>query len=387
MNIESQRAQPSRPLDDSGSVREIGPYSVRLSQGADDPIWDDFLEQSPMGHHAQTSCWGRARASIGWVPMRSVVAEDGRVIAGFQMVTRPMPVGGNVGFVCRGPVIPTGRPELAQLVLDEMMEMGRTRNVQYLVVQPPRGGQWMHEDLSALSFRYGAFDIDHTSTILIDMDADLDELLSAMKKDSRKHIRQGQRSGITVRRGCEADISIFNQLKDVHSARLGYSRRADDYYEELWRALAPRGHMEIFVAEHEGEPVSAQLLIPFGDTCRHLERPWSGEYGKLRPNELLFWEVLRWAKSEGYRFMDLEGIEAPLAAALSAGEPLPEDAKYSASLFKLKFAPPGQVVVDPPSFDYIYNPLLRFSYHCVPTSVMRSDRMRQLLFKFRETGS
>ena len=371
----------------TSSVHAVGPYSVRVTDAPDDPDWDDFLEQTPTGHHAQTSCWGRARASIDWQPVRVVISEDGQVVAGVQMVTRPMPIGGRVGFVHRGPVVPYGHQHLTRVVLDEMLAMGKTRNVQYLVVQPPRGGDWMREELAARGFRYGAFDIDHTSTVLIDMGPENDDLLATMKKNTRKHIKEAERSGLTVRRGSEADLPIFASLKAVHSARLGYPPRESDYYEELWKALAPRGHIELFIAEYDGEPVSAQLAIPFGDTCRHMERLWSGEHSHTRPNERVKWETMKWAKSEGYRYTDLEGIEPQLADMVLSGLPVPDDSIYSASRFKLKFVPPGEVVIDPPSFDYVYNPLLRFAYRCIPNRLMRSTRMRKLLFKFRETGS
>jgi lipid II:glycine glycyltransferase (peptidoglycan interpeptide bridge formation enzyme) len=371
----------------ASSIRGAGPFSVRVSDAPDDPDWDDFLERAPNGHHAQTSAWGRARAFIGWRPARVVVSEDGLVVAGAQMLTRPMPIGGNIGFVCRGPVVRGDRPDLARLVFDEMMAMGKRDGVQYLVVQPPRGGDWMCRELTALGFHYGAFDIDITATVLIDLQPDLDEVFAGMSKKTRHHVKEGERRGVIVRRGSEADLPIFNRLKDVQSARLGYARRSEGYYTELWRALAPRGHIELFIAEYDGEPVSAQLAIPFGDTCHHMERPWSGEHGNLRPNELIKWEVIKWAKSEGYRFADLEGIEAPVAEAVLAGKEVPDDPGYSASRFKLKFVGAGQVIIDPPSFDYVYNPLLRFAYRCIPAKVMRSRWMRTILFRFRETGS
>jgi peptidoglycan pentaglycine glycine transferase (the first glycine) len=373
------------PQQAASSVHAAGPFSVRLSEAPDDPDWDDFLERSPTGHHAQTSAWGRARAFIGWRPIRVVVSEDGRVVAGAQMVTRPMPAGGNVGFVCRGPVVREDRPDLARLVFDEVMATGRTSGVQYLVVQPPRGCDWMRAELTRLGFRYGAFDIDITATVRIDLGADLDDLFAGMSKKCREHVKLAERRGVTVRRGSETDLAIFNRLKDIQSARIGYRRRSADYYSELWRALAPRGHIGLFVAEYEGEPVSAQLVIPFGDTCHHMERPWSGQHGNVKPNELLKWEVIKWAKSEGYRFTDLEGIDPPVAEAVLSGQAIPDDPRYSASRFKLKFG--GETIVDPPSFDYVYDPLLRFAYHGVPISVMRSAWMRRLLFKFRETGS
>jgi len=377
----------ARPAErrDTLYFREVGGYLVRVSDEPDDAAWDDFLEQDPLGHHAQTSAWGRARASIGWMPIRLVVSQDGKVVAGAQMVRRPMPVGGEVGFVHRGPVVPEGRPDLTALVFDELLAMGKARGVGYLVVQPPPGADWMTEELQSRGFRRGAFDIDMTSTVRLDLRTDPEGLLAGMSKARRRHLRSAARPGITMRRGSEADLPIFDRLKDMQSARLGYARRSPDYYAALWGALAPRGHIELFVAEFEGDPVVAQLVIPFGKVCRHMERVWSGEHRDLRLSERLEWEVIKWARSQGYGFTDFEGIEPRLADAILSGGEVGNDPKYSASLYKLRFG--GRIIVDPPSYDHVYNPLLRSAYHCIPVSVMRSDWMRGLLFKFRKTGS
>jgi lipid II:glycine glycyltransferase (peptidoglycan interpeptide bridge formation enzyme) len=365
--------------------REVDGYSVSVSDRPDDAAWDDFLELSPMGHHAQTSCWGRARASIGWLPIRVVVSEEGQVAGGAQMVTRPMPFGGTIGFVHRGPVAPEDRPDLVALVFDELLAIGRTRRVRYLVVQPPPGAHWMTGELKARDFGYGAFDIDHTSTLRLDLQPGLDGVLRKMTKKMRRCIQSEGTSGITVRQGSEVDLPIFNRLKAAHSARLGYSRRGEGYYAEVWRALEPRGHIALFIAEYGDEPVSALLVIPFRDTCRHMERAWSGEHAKQTPNELLEWAGIKWAHAHGSRFIDWEGIETPLADAILSGAGTPVGQEFSASRFKLKFG--GAVVVDPSSYDYVFNPVMRFAYRCIPTRVMRSRWMTRVVFRFRATGS
>jgi lipid II:glycine glycyltransferase (peptidoglycan interpeptide bridge formation enzyme) len=386
-----ERRMAGTPVDEPTGVHDIacseeaGGYSARVSDEPDDPAWDDFLERSPIRHHAQTSAWGRARASIGWRPIRVVVSRNGRIVGGVQMVTRPMPLGGSVGFVHRGPIVGDDPPELVALVLDEMLAMGASRDVAYLVVQPPPGAHWLCPEMTRRGFRYGAFDIDHTATMRLDLRQDVDDLFARMSSKRRQHVRSAEKQGVIVRQGSESDLPIFNRLKDAHSARLGYARRQGAYYEELWRALGPRGHIGLFIAEIEGEPVSALLVIPFGDICRHMERPWSGERSELRANELLEWEAIKWAKAQGYRSTDLEGIDPPLAHAIVAGTPIEDDPKYSASMFKLKFG--GDIVIDPPSYDYFYNPALRLAYRCVPTRVTRSAWMRRILFSFRQTGS
>jgi len=291
-------------------------------------------------------------------------------------------------MVSRGPVVSQDRPDLVKIVFDEMMALGRASKVRYLVVYAPRGGDWMSEELTRRGLRPTGQEFEYTATTCVDLRPDLDSILAGMKRKTRQHIRNAtKKQAVTIRQGSEADLPIFSQLKDAHAARLGYSRRSEGYYEGLWRALAPRGHVVLFIAEHDGEPLSAQLAIPFGDTCYHMERPWSGTHSKLDPNELLEWEVMRWAKAEGHETTDHVGIARSAAEAMLAGEPNPPGLR-TAEYFKLGFG--GEVTLLPKGYDYVYSPVLRFAYRTVPRralpSLMRfADRVRARVWGRRQS--
>jgi lipid II:glycine glycyltransferase (peptidoglycan interpeptide bridge formation enzyme) len=366
------------------SGRAAAVLSVSVSDQIDDPEWDDFLERLPGGNFVQASCWGRVHATVGWRPNRVVLRQDGRVIAGAQMETRPMPVLGRIGFVRRGPVVPEDRPEVTALVIDEVLAMARANGVGYLVAQTPMGCCWVDEEMARRGFRDGPFDIDIGATVLVPH-TDAESMFAALSAKCRQHVRLGLRRGVTVRTGSEADLPIYYRLKDVHSQRLGYGRRPDAYYAEMWAALAPRGRVKLFIAEYEGAPVAAQLVIAFGDTVHDLERPWSGEHGVVNPNEVLVWETLERIGAEGYRFSDLYEIQRPLAESILAGRGILEDPMYSADRFKLKFG--GEVVMCPPSYHYILNPALRVAHRSIPSAAMRSRWMNRLACRFREGGS
>jgi lipid II:glycine glycyltransferase (peptidoglycan interpeptide bridge formation enzyme) len=304
------------------------------------------------------------------------------------METRALPVGGNVGFVYGGPIVGDDRPALARLVLDEMLAMGKAKKVRYLAVQPPRDCEPVRRELARFGFRRGILDylyVYFTASVTLDLRADAGELLAKMTKKRRQNIRSSSRRGTVVRQGSEADLPIFNRLKDAQAARLGYDRREAGYYEDLWRALAQRGHIVLFIAEFEGDPISAQLAIPFGDTSHHIERPWSGMHDELRTTELVEWEAIKWAKTEGYRFIDFGGIETPVAEAVLSGEQEPRTGEHGASLFKLRWG--GDVVANPPFVDYVYNPVLRLAYRCVPHALMRSRWLERLIKRLKGTGS
>jgi peptidoglycan pentaglycine glycine transferase (the first glycine) len=366
---------------DCSHVREVSGYPVRISNAPDDPAWDDFVEKEPSSAFQQTSGWGRARAFVGWQRIRVVISDGARVVAGVQMLLRALPAGGRVGLVSRGPVVPEDRPDLVKLVFDEMMAMGRRSRVRCLVVHAPRGSDWMGRELRLRGLRPSAFEFDYTATVCVDLQPNLDEILGQMRKHTRQRIRTAAKKGqVTIRRGSEADLSIFSRVKDVHATRLGYDRKSEDYYAELWRALAPRDHVALFIAEYEDEPISVQLCVPFGDTCYEIEHAWSGEHGKLGPNELLEWEIIRWAKSKGLRIVDQVGFQRSAAEAMLAGEETPSQLR-SADCFKLAFSHHLELL--PEGYDYLYNPVLRLAYRSIPRKMLTSTSMSSLVRRLR----
>jgi lipid II:glycine glycyltransferase (peptidoglycan interpeptide bridge formation enzyme) len=85
---------------------------------------------------------------------------------------------------------------------------------------------------------------------------------------------------------------------------------------------------------------------------------WSGQHGSRRPNEALHWAAIQWAKRQGFRYYDFDGIQARTAKRIVKGEPLPDSMLQSVTRFKLGFG--GRVVLLPGSYSYICHPLLRW---------------------------
>ncbi len=77
------------------------------------------------------------------------------------------------------------------------------------------------------------------------------------------------------------------------------------YFSRLWRLLSLYGYIKVFLAEYEGEVVSALVVLVFRDTAYTLGIGWSGRHGKCRPNEVLYWSAITWAKAHGYPLLRL----------------------------------------------------------------------------------
>ena len=335
-------------------------YQVRISDAIEDPSWDDFVAQTHGGEHHQTSWWAQVKAFLGWRAVRMVVTREEHVVAGAQVLIRPLPIGGAIGFVPRGPVAASGEPVLLHHVLDTLCQVARTHRIQYLVVEPPWQGEALAGQLPQWGFRPSSVRILPPATVRLDLTQDTDALLAHMKPKTRYNLRLGERKGIVVREGTERDVGTFYRLLHSTAQRQAFTVCSEDYYARMWRILSPRGCIKLFLAEYAGDVVSVLLALPFGDTVTFKRGGWSGDHGNNHPNEVLHWTAILWAKSQGYHYYDFDGVERPVARAVLNSDP---GARRSISSFKLGFSP--QVTLFPAPYDYIYNPLLRWTYTTV----------------------
>ncbi|HEY3108106.1 MAG TPA: peptidoglycan bridge formation glycyltransferase FemA/FemB family protein [Chloroflexota bacterium] len=337
-----------------------GDYRVAVCDRTHDPDWDAFLARTAGGDHAQSGLMARLKAPLGWRVARVVVSRDGRIVGGAQLLLRSLPLAGAIGYVARGPLCALDDPALARLVVERLQRVARARGLRYLIVQPPLNGQAVARELVGRGFRPTWLEPQPAHAVLIDLSRSLDDLLAAMKGKTRYNLRLGQRKGIRVREGTEADLDTFHRLLVATSQRQGFSVQSRSYFAEMWRIFAPPGNLKLFLAEHEGEAISAALTIPFGDTVTYKRGAWSGRQGNVHANEVTHWAAIGWAKANGYRYYDFEGIDPRLAPGIARGQIEAGSLARSVTSFKLGFG--GKVVLSPGNYDYVPNPLLRRAY-------------------------
>jgi len=340
------------------------PYTFQIHRDREDDAWDSFLAHLPGAHYTQSSRWARVKEMAGWQATRLIVTQAQRIVGGAQILLRPLPVGGMIAYIPKGFILSEQKPQLAAELLRRIQKLAREYQVQYLTIQPPRGGEETAQQLSAAGFRLNRQMGTITSTLLIDLSLDREALLSQMQKSTRVTIRRGEARGIRVREGDAEDLGLFYHLLETAARRKGFPIFSEKYYRGLWEALAPAGFLKIFVAEFEGEAVTAMLAIPFGDTVYSHISAWSGLHAERKPNETLEWQAMMWAKEHGFRFYDFEGINLQAALTILQAGSLPEgfDLHKDRTVTQYKLGFGGQVVLLPGAYEFIFNPLLRWAY-------------------------
>jgi hypothetical protein len=157
-----------------------------------------------------------------------------------------------------------------------------------------------------------------------------DELWMDVAHKVRKNVKRAQRSGVEVERdeaGEELDafLGVYSATMTRRGARPDYYfPRA--YFERLFAEL--RGSLALFHARHGGRIVATELVLVSARNVYSFLGGTDERVYELRPNDLLKWEIVLWAREAGKENYVLGGGTEP------------DDGVFR---YKLTFAPRGEV--------------------------------------------
>lgn len=181
---------------------------------------------------------------------------------------------------------------------------------------------------------------------LMDLTKSEDEILANMHKKHRYNIKLAQKKGVVVRESTDdKDFELFFKLYDETGKRQRFFSRSRNYLEMVWKTFREENIVHLLIAEFEGKPLSAWLLIVYDGVLYY---PYGGstqEEKGVQSSCLLGWEAIRFGKKMGCTLFDMWGATEDMSDT--------NDPYYGFSLFKQKFG--AQHVTYIPSYDYVIN--------------------------------
>ena len=316
------------------SVAVPTPASLTVTV-SDDPgvatlkAWDGLVQRTPGTDVTQLSAWARVRALCGYMPLYVMAHRAGELVGGAQILVRRLPLVGSIGYLPYGPLVDPAVVDAAAVrreLADCLRQLCRGR-LRSLFVQPPEGADDLSDALLLRGFRPSCAGISPTGSLRIDLTDDLATIRSRFGRKLRSWPHRWEARGVTVTEGDEADIPVLVRLMAHSAQRQGFAMLPGHYVERLYRELAPTGNAVLFLGRVNGEPVAADLVTVCGDMIRGrltgFER--CGDAARLSVPAAVRWEVVKWGKQQGLRWLDFGGLAPTTLAALLDGEAPPPE--------------------------------------------------------------
>lgn len=189
-------------------------------------------------------------------------------------------------------------------------------------------------------------DLQPKKTLMLDLNKSEEELLKLMGQKTRYNIRLAEKKGVKIIPGTANDFSEFWRLMSLTGERDAFRLHSASHYENLISASSADsndnsdGRIKLFFARANGKNIATGLFCFFGDRATYMHGASDNEARNLMSPHLLQWEVIKWAKKEGYKYYDFYGID--------------EKKWPGVTRFKVGFG--GFVKEYPGTYDFVFRP-------------------------------
>ncbi|HET8606519.1 MAG TPA: GNAT family N-acetyltransferase [Gaiellaceae bacterium] len=257
-----------------------------------DTRWRSFVASCPEAGPFHHPAWAELLADCyGFRPLALVVTgDDGALEAGLPVLERQrplqpprrlsLPYTDHCPPLCRSD---DARPRLAAAVA----AAGR------LELRAPLEGPGLTSRVCAVS---------HT----LELAPGPEELRRGFQAQMRRNVVRAQREGVVVRPGERRSdlVDVFYGLHLRTRRRQGVPVQPRRFFRLLWDGLAEPGLARVLLAYAGATPVAGAVFLAWNGTVVYKFGASDVRYRRLRPNNLLFWEAIRWACERGDRRLD-----------------------------------------------------------------------------------
>jgi len=295
-------------------------YSCRLIGESEREYYNSFVSKAPKGHILQSYEWGEVKKE--WRPFYLLVEKDGQPKAAITILKRNIPfIGKAIFYAPRGPVGDIHDQELMDYLFIQVKILAEKEKAIFLKIDPdvPVSDEKFKNYLLSRRFRYagrgeGFEGIQPKFVFRLDITPDLDTIFNNFHQKTRYNIRLAGRKGVVVRQDCdEKDLPAFYKILKETTERDNFLVRDYSYFETLWKVLAPRGYLKLFMAYYEGQPIAGTLAFLYGDKAWYIYGASSNAHRNVMPNYLLQWTMIEWAKKNGCTMYDFRGVSGDLS--------------------------------------------------------------------------
>jgi hypothetical protein len=142
------------------------------------------------------------------------------------------------------------------------------------------------------------------------LEPDSDRLAGKFKRTHLQNIRQAVERGVEVEFGEQINhMKTYYRLQLETRKRHGVPCQPWRYFEMIWKRIMEPGLGFLLLAKKEDDYIGGMVYLAWGKTLIAKYAASSQDSFNLRPNNLLFWEGMRWGCRNGYEVFDMGRTE------------------------------------------------------------------------------
>ncbi len=146
-------------------------------------------------------------------------------------------------------------------------------------------------------------------TIIVNLETGEEELWNNMESRGRRAVRKARKNDIEV---LDIDQPTNEQIAIYHEmiqATMGEAAKSREFYGKVIRELVPKGMAKFFLVRYDGHYIAGSIGLCYNDTYYYWNGASNREFMKLGSNNLLHWDMIKWARDNGYIKYDFVKVD------------------------------------------------------------------------------
>lgn len=269
--------------------------------------WQEIRQHYQTANFLQSPAWAKMNELVGHKVLIEEWDDNGWCLMIVKNAKR-----GRYLEVPGGPLIDWGNDEIIQRAFQRLREVARAEKCVFIRLRPQlRATNSNQEKLARFGTKRAPMHLHAEHTVMIDLTQSEDELLAAMRRQTRYEVRRAAKLGIEV---------IFDDSKklyeEFYQVQGETARRQNFVPPDLDTLLAERAafgqNARLYVAKtSEGEPVAYGLILIDGIEAEYFEAASTELNRKLPGSYALLWQAMKDLKSLQVQRFNLWGIAPP----------------------------------------------------------------------------
>ena len=277
--------------------------SIRFATDEEIARWSEFLVQNPDGGNVfQMHELGETKRRGGWRPL--YVRTDS---LSMLILQKTVPLLGAFWYIPKGP----GVASYDELPLEELRQFARNHGVFAITIEPELADSPENHGIlkGAKLIKTRAIQ-PNASTVIIDLDKPLDQILADLPQKGRNALRRAEREGVTVERVELTDKTarqMYELLTETAQGRFEASVRNYKYYREFWQRYVDSGRGALFFATYQGRLVAGAFVLTLGQKGLYKDGASVRDKVVYGASHLVQWRIIEWMHEQGITSYDLCG--------------------------------------------------------------------------------
>jgi predicted N-acyltransferase len=136
-------------------------------------------------------------------------------------------------------------------------------------------------------------------------DLAMDDLWRKFRRDTRRGIRKGREMGLVIEEAWEKRaMKEYYQIYSISMKNMGVSVRPYAFFEALWDALSQRRLLHVLLVHYKNSCIAGLIFFSWKKRVYIYGNASLPQYRKLRANDLLYYEVIRWGVERNFHVVD-----------------------------------------------------------------------------------